>query len=188
VAAILFIALNSLLNKPLYRAGITPAPRLLRPLLQLLIGGQWVLAVGSCALQDWNALLISFWLAFCVCASTYAYPPESGVQDWLQYHCNLSIRRVQAEFSSRRSMLSAMLYLNPDSKERRTDWITPLLASSDDRKEWESALLDYIHTGMSPLFICHIPYCSTPSVYASKGSFLSILYHIPSCITSMGLM
>jgi hypothetical protein len=46
------VTVNSLLNKPLYRAGITPAPRLLRPLLQLLIGGQWVLAVGSCALQD----------------------------------------------------------------------------------------------------------------------------------------
>ena len=121
--------MNSLLIKPLYRAGITTVPRLLRPLLQLLIGGQWMLAVGSCVLQDWSSLLISFWLAFCVCASTYAYPPESGVQDWLQYHCNLSITHVQAEFSSRRSMLSAMLYLNPDSKERRTDWITPLLAA-----------------------------------------------------------
>jgi hypothetical protein len=127
-----------LLNKPLYRAGITPALRLLRPLLQLLIGGQWVLAVGSCAMQDWNALLITFWLVFCVWASTYTFPPESGVYDWLRYNCNLGILRVQAEFSSRssrRSMLSAMLYLNPDSKERRTDWITAILASSDDRKE-----------------------------------------------------
>jgi hypothetical protein len=32
---------------------------------------------------------------------------------------------------------------------------------------------------MSPLFIYHIPYCSTPSVYASKESFSSILYQIP---------
>jgi hypothetical protein len=77
-------------------------------------------------------------------------------------------------------MISVMLYLHPDSKERRTDWIIPLVASPDDRKEWELALLDYIHTGMSSLFIYHIPYCSTSSVHTSRESFPSILYQIPS--------
>jgi hypothetical protein len=120
------------LSKPRYRTGITPAPRLLWPLLQLQIGGRWVLEAGSCALQDCDALLISFWPTLCVCASTYAYPPEVGVQDWLQYHCNLSIRRVQAKLSSRRSIASAMLYLNPDAKSAALlpSWQAPMIIKS----------------------------------------------------------
>lgn len=38
-------------------------------------------------------------------------------------------------------MLSALVYLNPDSKERCTKWIDPILADAQDRREWEAAIL-----------------------------------------------
>lgn len=110
-----------------------------------------MLEVGSSALQDWQALLISFWILFCACVSTYVYSPEESVQDWLWIHCNVIIQRIQAEFSSRRSMLSVLVYLNPDSKDGRTDWINPILASIADRKDWETVLLTYIGTGEPPV-------------------------------------
>jgi hypothetical protein len=145
-------ALNSLLNKPLYRTGsvaTTPLTRcLLRLLLRLAIAGQWVLAVGSCALQDWNAFVVTFWIIFCAVISLYVYPPSSSVRDWLRYTCRLAIERIRADFSSRRAMLSAMVYLNPDSREGRTEWINPILAPSEDRREWQTALLEFMDTGV----------------------------------------
>jgi len=145
---------NSLLNKPLYRVGVAPISTIIKILLRVLIGGQWVLIVGSCALQDWNALVISMWLTFCLLISTFAYPPESSVRDWLRYSCNISVERIQAEFSTRRSMLSAMIYLNPDSIERRTKWIDPILADTAERREWESAVLRFIADGMFSFPLC----------------------------------
>ena len=141
--------LNSLLNKPLYRIGNPSNPKSLRRLLRVVIAAQWVLIVIACAQQSWEAFVISFWIAICACVSTYAYPLESSVQDWLQNTCNLSMERIQAEFSSRRSMLVAMVYLNPDSKEQRTQWIDPILAPSADRRDWESTLFAVMATGMS---------------------------------------
>ena len=138
--------LNSLLNKPLYSSDHS-RPELLRALLRLSIVSQWVLAVGSCALQEWNAFMITFWIVFCALVYTYAYPPESSVQDWMRHNCDVIVKRIQAEFSSRRSMLSAMVHLNPDSKEKRTDWINPILASSSDRYEWETTLLAFMESG-----------------------------------------
>jgi len=141
--------LNSFLNKPLHRTSNPPNPKLLRRLLRVMIAAQWALIVTSCAQQNWGAFVISFWIAICACVSTYVYPPESSVQDWLQDSCNLSLEKIQAEFSSRRSMLTAMVYLNPDSKEQRTEWIDPILAPSADRKDWESALFAVMATGTS---------------------------------------
>jgi hypothetical protein len=162
---------NSLLNKPLYRVSVTPIPTVIKILLRVLIGGQWVLAVGSCALQDWNALVISIWLAFCVLVSTYAYPPESSVQDWLRYSCNILVERIQAEFSTRRSMLSAMIYLNPDSSERRTKWIDPILADAADRREWESAVLRYSADGVLFPFSLLLPLkLQTMTLHLKQGS------------------
>ncbi|PMD60359.1 uncharacterized protein K444DRAFT_663185 [Hyaloscypha bicolor E] len=139
--------LNSLLNKPLYRTCTTPAPKLLKVLLQLLIAGQWVLAIGSCAMQNWNAFVITFWIVFCAWASTYGYRPEDSVQDWLHLNCNIGVKRIQTEFSSRRSMLSTIVYLNPDTKEDCTNWINPILTDSKDRLAWQSTLLKLIATG-----------------------------------------
>ena len=42
-------------------------------------------------------------------------------------------------------MLSALVYLNPDSKEKCTKWIDPILVDAQDRREWESALLLFMN-------------------------------------------
>ena len=52
--------LNSLLNKPLVRVATSSTSVPLRLLLRLLIVCQCLLTLGSCALQDWNALVVSF--------------------------------------------------------------------------------------------------------------------------------
>jgi hypothetical protein len=139
-------ALNSLLNKPLYRVG-RPAPRYAPILLQALIVAQWTLAVGSCALQDWNAIIISLWLAFCICSSAYYYPSQLGAKDWLKLDCHMDVKTVMAEFSSRRSMLGAIFYLNPDTKTGSTNWMNPILTPCEERSRWESALLRSIADG-----------------------------------------
>ena len=152
--------LNSLLNKPLVRITTKTSLGPLKILLRLLIAGQWVLAVGSCALQDWNALVISFWIGFCAIMASYVYSPEKAARDWLQYNCNYVIECTSTEFSSRRAMLGALLYLNPESKERLTSWIDPILADSADRRAWESAFLSVKETGIlskiknPPFFTC----------------------------------
>jgi hypothetical protein len=138
---------NSLVNKPLYRTRSTPFPTAIKLLLQLLIAAQWVLVVWACGLQDWNSFAITFWIMLCVFVSSYAYTPHNNVQDWLYFNCHLSLRRIRAEFSSRRAMLGAIVYLNPDSSEGRTDWINPILSICTSRKEWECALLDFINSG-----------------------------------------
>jgi len=51
-------------------------------------------------------------------------------------------------------MLSAMIYLNPDSIERRTKWIDPILADTAERREWESAVLRFIADGMFSFPLC----------------------------------
>ena len=143
-------ALNSLLNKPLVRVATSSTSSSLRLLLllRILIAGQWALAVGSCALQDWNALIISFWIGFCGLVASYAYTPTTAARDWLQLSCDHVIESTSTEFSSRRSMLGALIYLNPDSKERLTSWINPILADCADRRAWESAFLSVKEIGI----------------------------------------
>ncbi len=142
---------NSLLNKPLFRAGHNAGrARLYRYLLQALIAGQWAMAVGSCAWQDWNAIVVSAWLAFCGLTSGYLTRPEDCARDWLARDCHVVTTHVHAEFSSRRAMLGAIAYLNPDTAERRTSWINPILAPCAERSEWEASLLSYIEKGKPP--------------------------------------
>ena len=141
--------INSLLNKPLYQRGAA-AERFQRPLrafLMLLILGQWTLAIGACAQQGWDALFIAVWIGLCAVATSYGYPTQSAVRAWLRRECGLAVTRVVAEFSSRRALLSALVYLNPDSRERRTAWIDPILKPCEDRQAWEKALLDCILYG-----------------------------------------
>jgi hypothetical protein len=159
--------LNSILNKPLYRNSKIPHYQVGLHLLRLMIGCQWVAAVGSCALQDWNALLIVFWISFCSLVSSYAYPPKKSVRDWLQHHCKLKIKKTSAEFSSRRSMLAAIVCLNPDTRENRTNWIDPILAKSEDRTEWEAATLRNLESGKFIDFIIAMPNL-TARLFASK--------------------
>lgn len=141
--------LNSLLNKPLYRTCHTPLPTTLRLLTQLLVLAQRILAIASCAMQNWNALAISTWILFCAGVSAYGYSAESSAKDWLTHTCSVNIERTSTDFGSRRAMLTALLYLNPDTCEDRTNWINPILANSSDRSSWEAAALAIIKTGSS---------------------------------------
>ena len=137
---------NALLNLPLFRQDsasiVYRGP--LRCLLRLLIASQWGLALAACTLEGWDAIFISLWIAFCACMSSYAYPLDVGTKDWLNRTCNIDVEKTYVELSSRRSLLSALIYLNPDSKLGRTNWIDPILARSVDRHEWEQTLLSYL--------------------------------------------
>ena len=133
--------INSILNKPLCRATKSVESKALGWILRLLIAGQWVLAVGSCALQDWNAIFISFWIVLCAIESAYGYTAEDNVEDWLRQDCKVTSKHFRTMFSSRRALLSALVYLNPDSKDKCTKWIDPILVDAQDRREWEAAML-----------------------------------------------
>lgn len=79
---------NSFLNRPLYREKSTRSPairRLLRLLLRGFILSQWAMAIGAASLQEWNALIISFWVLLCIFSHTCIYTAQDGVKDWLQY-------------------------------------------------------------------------------------------------------
>lgn len=147
---------NSLLNKPLLRVGAAPVPRLWPLLLQVLIAGQWAVALASCALMDWNAVVVSFWFAFCAVSSGYLVRPRDCVRDWLRNDCRVKTTFIEANLSSRRSLLSALVYLNPDTKERRTSWIDPILAHCEERNEWETTLLECIEKGTRTLVLTTI--------------------------------
>lgn len=137
-------AVDSLLNKPLYKSKPVPVPRVLRGLSRLLVAAQWGLTVAACALQDWNALVISVWIAVCACTSTYIYTERSSVQGWLKSN-QVVLEKAEVTFGTRQAMLSALVALNPDRKNMK--WINPILEPSEDRKKWEEALLEKLETG-----------------------------------------
>ena len=97
-------------------------------------------------MQGWDAYIIAIWIGLCSIVSSYGYPLQSCVKDWLKLDCGFRLRRIVTNFSSRRSLLSTLVYLNPDSQEERTAWINPILAQGGDRIKWEKALLRYILT------------------------------------------
>ncbi|GAD95923.1 hypothetical protein AN3553.2 [Paecilomyces variotii No. 5] len=146
--------LNGLLCRTFYRKQNLVVPRKpLRWTLSLLVVGQWILALISCTLQNWDALMISAWCIFCALTSEWAYSPSHSARDWIRYTCNISIRRVQTHFSSRRAMLGALVAVNPDTKERRLQWINPILEDGPERREWQRALLESIETGVCPISV-----------------------------------
>lgn len=140
-------ALSSLLRRPLYREAGLALSRPVRLIMRIMVLGQWVLAIVACTKQDWNALVVSFWVFWCALASEYGYSPKHSIKNWLKYSCNVRIRRVQATFSSRKAMLGALVYLNPDTMGRRLQWLNHIFEDGPDRREWETALLDFIETG-----------------------------------------
>lgn len=139
--------LNSLLNKSLTRTGRQPLPRFGGIILQTLIICQWLLAVASCALQDWNGIIITLWLAFCALASAHIYPAKSWIRDWLRLDCHMTVRKIKVEFGSRRAMLSAIAYLNPDMEPGSNGWINPILPPDENRTKWEEAIKRYVEHG-----------------------------------------
>ena len=133
--------INSIVNKPICRATKSVESKALRWILRLLIAGQWYLVVSSCALQDWNAFFVSFWIVLCAFESVFGYPAEANVKDWLRQDCNVICKHFQTVFSSRRALLSALIYLNADGKDECTKWIDPILVDTQDRKDWEATML-----------------------------------------------
>ncbi|KAK0654263.1 hypothetical protein DIS24_g5427 [Lasiodiplodia hormozganensis] len=151
-------ALNGLLRRPLYRegaadgGGLVPGlSRAVRAVLRAFILAQWVLAVAACVMRDWNAFVVAFWVLWCAVAASevgcFYAPARHGVADWLEYACNVRMRRVRAVFSCRKAMLGALVYLNPDTVGRRLQWVNHFFEDGPERREWESALLDFIETG-----------------------------------------
>jgi hypothetical protein len=135
---------------PLQRIERHRSSRLLLILLVLAILGQWVLVIGSCALQNWDTFLISIWIGTCATVSSYVYPPGLATSDWLQYHCRISVTHTKTEFSSRRALLSALVVINLDTPQGCT-WIDPILAkTSQERKIWESSLVRFIKSNKVP--------------------------------------
>ena len=133
---------NPLLNMPLSR------PKHMRRqspfflwILRVLIIGQWALALGSCAFQGWDAIFISFWITFCACMSSYAYPTDVAVQDWMLYRVGVEVRKIRVKVSSRRALLSTLVCLNPDDC---TSWMDSILTKSPERQQWEQTLISHL--------------------------------------------
>lgn len=145
--------IDSLLNKPLYSA--SPSSILdrkrrasVRALLRLLIAAQWSIIVVACAMQDWNALLISAWIAISACCSPF-YTPEHATREWLRIN-GLCLEKAEMTMSNRRVMLSALVALNPDQSSpdaKSSKWIDPILAPSNDRTHWEQELNHVLQQG-----------------------------------------
>lgn len=142
------VLLNGLLNRPLLRRRPALWPRVSIFLLQVVILCQWVAVLAASSLADWNAYVVSFWIFFCSVSSAYAHTPVHAAGDWLKQHCGVSVEKIHVEFSSRRAMLGALVYLSPDISGPSgpcTSWMDSILSkSSTDRSEWEAALLEAI--------------------------------------------
>jgi hypothetical protein len=139
-------AVNGLLNRPLLRNSPPRRQSLACWMIRICAACQWSLAIASCARQSWDAFMVTLWIAFCALAMTYLYPPEQGAIDWLRYGCALEIERIRVRFTARRSLLGALLYLNPDRET--TEWLDQVLSKNHkERRDWEAAVFEYIETG-----------------------------------------
>jgi hypothetical protein len=136
--------INSLLNRPLKPTGPeipSVVDKALNWALQLVILGQWALAIGATATTDWNAFFITFWIMLCIFSQAYILTPTSQARDWLRSYANLEFHRYQTEVSSRRALLNTIVALNPDTfaldgsgvedrsklNEEGMRWVEPIL-------------------------------------------------------------
>lgn len=147
--------INSLLNRPLEPMGPeipSVVNKLLNWVLQLLILGQWALAIGATATTNWNAFFITFWIMFCIFSQAYILTPASQAGDWLRSYANLEFHRYQTQVSSRRALLNTIVALNPDTfamdsgvedrtklNEEGMRCLDPILKPSSGRSHWEEA-------------------------------------------------
>jgi hypothetical protein len=148
--------INSLLNRPLKPIGPeipSAIDKSLNWVLQLVILGQWALAIGATATTDWNAFFITFWIMFCIFSQAYILTPTSQAGDWLRSYANLEFHRYQTRVSSRRALLNTIVALNPDTfalddskvgdrsklNKEGMRWIDPILKASSSRSQWEEA-------------------------------------------------
>jgi hypothetical protein len=118
----------------------------LRFVLRVLIAVQWGVILGASALQGWDAIIISIFIVISACASTFIFSTRDSIAGWL--HSNgVALEKMRVVFSSRRSMLSTMIVLNPDP---RTSWLDPILGPSDYRTRWETVLEETSTSGNEP--------------------------------------
>ncbi|KAJ2979090.1 hypothetical protein NQ176_g3457 [Zarea fungicola] len=136
---------NALLNRPLLRTDRPAHPNLLRWFIRAFVSLQWILIIASSAFQGWDAAVITIWTATCALFVTYVYSPERAAADWLRYNCGLEVTRIRTAFTTRRPMLSALAYINPD--RMMTTWMDPILAKADERTQWENAMFQYMESG-----------------------------------------
>ena len=140
------VLLNPLLNRPLQQIHPPTRRRLrqLQRLLYVLVAFQWILTIVVSGYQDWNAFVVFAWIALCALTSSFVYSEHSSAKSWLDSN-GLQLEKVDVELSSRRSMLSLLVALNPDTLKPTSlglKWIDYILApSDDDRKKWQNALL-----------------------------------------------
>ncbi|KAK2462363.1 hypothetical protein APHAL10511_005669 [Amanita phalloides] len=146
---------DSLLNKPLLPAQPNTLRRvaffgqfsLLKLSLKFIVAAQWGLLIAASILQTWDALLIAVVLMFCACVTTFIFRPEVSLDSWLRSN-GAGLEKLTVTFSGRRSMLSAMVAINPD--RGRMGWIDPILKTSNDRSPWELALKGWMWDHVEP--------------------------------------
>lgn len=158
--------LKSLLSLPLRPEPLHMTPafrRALRLVLRILILTQWATAVGAAAKRDWDSVFIFLWIVFSVATDGSILTPAAGARAWMRSHAGIAIERYRLKLSSRRSLLSSLLALNPDTAPLSPDfdkysdthsemqgqqgldapsqmgWLDPLLRDSPARKRWEEA-------------------------------------------------
>jgi hypothetical protein len=131
-------------RNPLYWTSSSWKRNIPQYLLSILILAQWGLLLAASALQDWNAVFISLFVVICASTSAFIFGTPDSIRGWL--HSNgVGMEKMRVMFSSRRSMLSAMVMINGKSS---TSWIDPILAPSQNRADWETALAQRIRSGV----------------------------------------
>ncbi|KAH8748361.1 hypothetical protein BGZ57DRAFT_776591 [Hyaloscypha finlandica] len=150
---------NALLNTPFLakrgRVATGIELHIVQLILRFFVLGQWVVAIAAAALQGWDAYIIAFWIALSILSRTFVFSEERTVLEWVQQHANVNLSRYRITLSSRRTLLSTIIALNPDTfplveKSEVTDynswwdgalkWIDPILKDSNDRQDWLKAL------------------------------------------------
>ena len=76
---------DSLLNKPLLRADYgLPSKHTLKFILRMLIAAQWGLILAASEMQNWDAIIISIFIIFCVCTTAFIFRTQDSVASWLK--------------------------------------------------------------------------------------------------------
>lgn len=151
--------LNALLRLPLKcdPSYMSPVFRsVLRFVLRLLSVVHWGTALGAAVAQGWDAVFVCSWVLFSTITTTYLLPPTVGAKIWMPSFAGVVMERYPLKLSSRRSLLSTLLALNPDTTplsshnrltaryrdlDRATmSWLDTMWKDGPSRRSWEEAL------------------------------------------------
>lgn len=149
--------LKSLLEQPLTseHQSLSKSTRgTLRNILRGLILAQWAVALSAAARKDANGIVVYFWVLVSAVAFRHLATPTMGVQLWMKSHAGVVIERYQLKLSSRLSLLSTLVALNPDtppfSPESDAEtasgdvdpmgWLDTVWRESALRRRWEETL------------------------------------------------